>query len=229
MTQRTGGFVSVSAASGRGQVGVVEGVRAGAALPIRQRRPGWIALGMALILGFAAVGAWLYTAAGAKTPVVVVVRDVPEGRVIQRDDLSTVAVAGAVTAVAGPHLDSVVGQTAVVHLLPNMLLQRSMVTTGAGLSMAEAQVGVVVKSGQIPADGLVPGDVVEVVRLTSASSAQPVPPQVLVDRARVAASRADPAQAGGTLLTLVVSRERAVAVAAASGTGQVALVKVAAR
>jgi hypothetical protein len=188
-----------------------------------------VALGLTLVVGFAAVGAYLYTAAGAKTAVVVVVREVPEGRTVQRADLSTVAVAGGVTAIAGANLDSVVGQAAAVHLLPNMLLQRSMVAPGAGLSAEQAQVGVVVKSGQIPADGLIPGDVVQVVSLPSASASQPGPPQVLVERARVFASREDPAQAGGTLLTLVVPKSQAVSVAAASGAGQIALIKVSAQ
>lgn len=220
--------MSVSTTIGR-QAGAADGVRAGAPLPTWQRRPGWVALALTLILGCAAVGAYLYTAAGAKTAVVVVVRDVPEGRAIQRDDLSTVAVAGGVTAIAASHLDSVVGQAAAVHLLPNMLLQRSMVAAGSAMTSTDAQVGVVVKSGQIPADGLTPGDVVEVVALPSASVSQPGPPQVLVDKARVFASRVDPAQTGGTLVTLVVPRDRAVAVAAASGAGQIALIKVSAQ
>ena len=200
-----------------------------AALPTRQRRPGWVALGVALVVGFAAVGAYLYTAAGAKTPVVIVVREVPEGRQITRADLSTVAVAGGVTAIAGSGLDSVVGQTAAVHLLPNMLLQRSMVTAGSVLADTDAQVGVVVKPGQIPADGLRPGDVVQVVALPVATSAKPGPAEILVERARVFAAREDPSQVGGTLLTLVVLKAQAVPVAEASGAGQIALIKVAAQ
>ena len=46
-------------------------------LPTRERRPGYIALLVALIVGVAAIGAVLYSKAGAKTPVVVVV---PRGR-----------------------------------------------------------------------------------------------------------------------------------------------------
>jgi hypothetical protein len=182
-----------------------------------------------LIVGFAAAGAWLYTAAGSKTAVVVVVRDVPAGHVIARSDLSTVTVAGAVTAIAGDRVDSVVGQAAAVHLLPNMLLQRSMVAATTGLPPSQAQVGVAVKSGQIPADGLVPGDIVEVVALPAANAATPGAPQVLAERAEVFAVREDPAQAGGTLLTLVVPRAQAVPVAAASGAGQIALIRVGAQ
>lgn len=196
-------------------------------MPTRQRRPGWTALGVALVVGFAALGAYLYTVAGAKTPVVVVVREVPQGRTIERADVSTVAVAGGVTAIAGSQLESVVGRPAAVHLLPDMLLQRSMVSDGPVLAAGQAQVGVVAKSGQIPADGLVPGDVVQVVALPVATQAKPGPAQVLVEDARVFAAREDPAQIGGTLLTLVVPTARAVEVAAASSSGQIALVKLA--
>ena len=41
--------------------------RAGMPLPTRQRRPGWTALALTLIIGLGAVGAWLYSAAGSKT------------------------------------------------------------------------------------------------------------------------------------------------------------------
>jgi hypothetical protein len=212
-------------AIGRTRPGALPG-QAGAPLPTRQRRPGWTALAVMLIVGFAAAGAWLYTAAGAKTAVVVVVRDVPAGHRIARSDVSTVDVAGAVTAIAGGRLDSLVGQTAVVHLLPNMLLQRSMVTSAPGLPSTQAQVGVAVKSGQIPADGLAPGDVVEVAALPAANAIAPVTAQVLVERAEVFAVRDDPATPGGTLLTLVVPSGQAVPVAAASVAGQIALIRV---
>jgi flagella basal body P-ring formation protein FlgA len=99
-------------------------------LPTRQRRPGLVALAIALIVGLAALGMYLYQQAGAKTPVLVVAREVPAGHVVARADLTAVSVAGPVTAVAAGHIDSVVGQTAAVDLLPNMLVQRSMLTRG---------------------------------------------------------------------------------------------------
>ena len=201
--------------------------RVAAALPTRQRRPGWTALALTLVVAFGAVGAWLYSSAGAKTAVVVVVREVPAGHAIARADVSTVAVAGAVTAIAGDNLDSVVGQTAAVHLLPDTLLQRSMVTAEPGLTGAQAQVGVAVRSGQIPADGLTPGQVVTVVELPAVDAPTPGEATVLVERAEVFAVREDPAQAGGTLLTVVVPTGRAAAIAAASGAGRAALIRVA--
>src|SRR5664279_4202390 len=98
------------------------------ALPTRQRRTGYAALGVLLIAGLGAAFGYLYTTAGQKVPVVVVTSSVSVGEVIERADLSTVDVAGDLTAIAGANLESVVGERAAVALLPNTVLQRAMVT-----------------------------------------------------------------------------------------------------
>jgi hypothetical protein len=194
-------------------------------LPTRERRPGYIALAVALIVGFAAVGAYLYTQAGAKTPVVIVVQNVPVGHQIQRSDLSTVAVSGDITAIAGSNLDSVVGKTAAVTLLPHTLLQRAMVADTSQLPAGQVLVGVAAAPGQIPADGLPVGASVEVIGLpaknTPGSTAT-----VLVPAAQVAASASNDAVQGGTLLTLQVPGTAAPQVAAASNAGLIALVRI---
>ena len=195
------------------------------ALPTRQRHNGFIALAVTLIVGLAAIGAYLYSTAGSKTPVVMVIHRIPVGQVVERSDLTTVGVSGPVVAVAGSNLASVVGQRATVTLLPDTLLQRAMVTSGETLPAGQAQVGVAVRSGQIPADGLVAGDLVRVVQLPVKGSVD-VQASVLVDRAEVFSSRPDPAVSGGTLVTVVVPEAASTAVAAASGAAAVALVKV---
>lgn len=204
---------------------------AGNSLPTRQRRPGYVALAVALIFVCAAVGAWLYAQAGEKTQVVVVARDVPAGQVIARVDLSTVAVAGGVRAVAGENLDGVVGQTAAVPMLQGMLVQRSMVSSAGPLTDGTAAVGVALKGGQLPADGVAPGDTVAVLQVPTAAGGGARSggdgPQVLVEQARVFAAKQDPAQAGGTLLTVLVPTNAYLDVAAASAAGRVAVVEVA--
>lgn len=201
-----------------------------ARLPLRtrQRKPGYIALAVALVVGLAALGGYFYTVAGSKTPVVVVVNEIPAGHVVAREDLSTVDVAGGVTAVAASNIATVVGQTATVTLLPNTLLQRSMVTDGPLLGADEAQVGVEVVGGQLPADGLLPGDTVLVLQLPDKSQAgSQLQAQTLVEKATVFATAADPSDAAGTLVTLVAPAAAAPAIATASNFGLVALVKVA--
>ena len=131
--------------------------------------------------------------------------------------------------IAGGNLDSVVGERASVTLLPGTLLQRSMVTDTDPLPAGQVQVGVAVRASQLPADGVVPGDRVTVLRLGSAQPADATSePKVLVDGAAVDAVREDPTQAGTTLVTLLVTSAQGPAVAAASGAGSAALIKVAA-
>ena len=211
------------------------------ALPLarRQRRPGYIALLLVLVVGLAVVGGWLYTTAGQKLAVVVVVKDIPVGQVIERSDLSTVEVAGDVTAIAGQNLPTVLGQRAAVELLPGTLLQRAMVASGPVLAAGQAQVGIVLKGGQLPADGVSPGDLVQVLRLPGQAAANAAVPTggagvagggvavpVVLTAATVFAARSDPAQTGGWLVTVTVPAGTAAAVAGASGAGLAALVQV---
>ena len=199
-------------------------------LPTRQRRPGYVALGALLVLGLGGGFGYLYSTAGEKVPAVVVTQPVAVGEVIERGDLSTVEVAGDITAIAGENLQSVVGQRAAVALLPDTLLQRSMVTDADPIPAGQVQVGVAVKGGQLPADGLVPGDRVMVLALPAAQQSgkggDPVKPAVLVPAAVVFAAHPDPVQAGGTLLTLLVPAADGPAVAVAGSSGSAALVKV---
>jgi len=196
-------------------------------LATRQRKPGYIALAVVLIIGLAAAFGWFYQSSGAKAPVVVVIAPVAAGHPVLRQDLSTIDVSGGVVAVAGDHMDSVLGQIATVDLLPNTLLQRSMVTSADTLPSGDAQVGVALKGGQVPAEGLSPGDSVEIVALPDkGATGAGQSASVLVSSAKVFAAVTDPAQVGGLLVTVTVPAASAVPVAQASGTGLVALVKV---
>src|SRR5687768_13001964 len=106
---------------GRDRVG-----RVGGATPMRDRRTGWVALAVVLTVGFGVLAGYVFLRAGAKTPVVVVVRTVPAGHEITRADLSTVGVAGALTTIAAEDVGSVVGRRAAVTVLAGTPLQRSM-------------------------------------------------------------------------------------------------------
>lgn len=196
-------------------------------LATRQRKPGYIALAVILIIGLAVGFGWFYQSSGAKAPVVVVIAPVAAGHPVLRQDLSTIDVSGGVVAVTGDHMDSVLGEIATVDLLPNTLLQRSMVTSADTLPSGDAQVGVALKGGQVPAEGLSPGDSVEIVALPDkGATGAGQSAAVLVSSAKVFAAVTDPAQVGGLLVTVTVPAASAVPVAQASGTGLVALVKV---
>ena len=202
----------------------------GAALPTRTRRKGYAALAVALIIGFGALGFWFYTSAGSKTPVVMTTQDIPVGHVIQRDDLTTVEVAGGVTAVAAANLHTLIGRVAAIEILPNTLVQRAMVTSGSPIPAGQGLVGVAAAPGQIPSSGLVPGDKVEVLQLpqkdSPVSANSSAASSVLVGSATVFDVRPNTTSTGGTLLTLVVPKDAAYGVAQASNDGQIALVKL---
>ena len=51
--------------------------RAGSPLPTRERKPGYVALAVLLIVGLAALFGYLYQQAGSKSPVVVVAQGGP--------------------------------------------------------------------------------------------------------------------------------------------------------
>ena len=141
------------------------GLAAPSSLSTKVRPKGYAALAVALLVGFGALGFWFYTSAGQKVPVVVAVTGHPGWAHDRRADLSTIEVSGGVTAVAGDHLSSLLGQTAAVEIQPNTLVQRSMVTAGTQLPAGDGLVGVAAAPGQIPSSGLAPGDKVEVFQL----------------------------------------------------------------
>lgn len=204
------------------------GVGHGTALPTRHHPKGYVALAVALIVTCAALGFWFYSRAGEKVTVVVAARDIPVGQTISRADLSTVQVAGGVVAVGAAHLDSLVGQVATVEILPNTLVQRAMVAAAAPLSASEAVVGVAVSAGQFPSSGLRPGDHVQVIGLAQkgAVSGPGAESSVLARDVLVADVRANPALAGGMLVSLTVPATATVPIASASNQGLVALVRV---
>jgi hypothetical protein len=203
---------------------------AGAPLSTRHRPTGYVALAVALIVGLGALGYYLYTSAGHKVPVVMAVHDIPAGHAISRADLTTVEVAGDIPAIAGRSIDQVVGLRTTVEVLPNTLIQNSMLSHGPGLAAGQVQVGVAVVAGQLPSAGLQAGDKVTVIGLpsktdiaNSASSAA----VVLLASAVVFDSRSNPTNTGGQLLTLIVPAEAAANIAAFSSVGLVALIKIA--
>jgi SAF domain len=205
----------------------------GSPLSTRTRPKGYAALAVALIVGLGALGYYFYTTAGSKVAVVVAVQDIPVGHTITRDELSTVEVSGGVTAVAGGNLSSLVGQQAAVEILPNTLVQRSMVTTGSTVKAGQSLVGVAADPGQIPSSGLIPGDKVEVLQLSQkgtssapSSSGSAAAAAVLVPSATVYDVRPNTSTSGGTLLTLIVPSADSYGVAQASNNSLIALVKI---
>ena len=88
--------------------------------PRPRRRPGLLALGVALVAVGALAAAWLVSTSSARVAVLVAARDVPYGTVLTDADLSTVEVAGTggVAVIPAGERDRVVGRVAATPLVP---------------------------------------------------------------------------------------------------------------
>ncbi|MEU5044542.1 SAF domain-containing protein [Streptomyces griseorubiginosus] len=133
----------------------------------RRRRPGVIALSLALIAAGSAGVAVLLLQVGNRTDVVTVVRDVQVGQVLTEDDLgkASLALDPAVKAVRADNLKSVVGKRAAVELKPGSLLSPSQVTKDNLVKAGEQLVPIGLEPKQIPATALVPGQKVQLVHV----------------------------------------------------------------
>ncbi|MFE0520817.1 SAF domain-containing protein [Streptomyces sp. NPDC058954] len=133
----------------------------------RRRRPGIIALSLALIAAGGAGVAVLLLQVSHRTDVVTVTRDVQVGQVLTEDDLgkASVALDPAVKAVRAVDLRSVVGRRAAVELKPGSLLAPSQVTKDSLVKAGEQLVPIGLEPKQIPATALVPGQKVELVHV----------------------------------------------------------------
>ncbi|MEU3795948.1 SAF domain-containing protein [Streptomyces fructofermentans] len=133
----------------------------------RRRRPGVIALSLALIAAGGAGVAVLLFEVGDRTQVVTVVRDVQVGQVLTEQDLgkASMALDPAVKAVRADNLDQVVGKRAAVELRPGSLLAPSQVTKDSLVKPGEQLVPIGLEPKQIPATALVPGQKVQLVHV----------------------------------------------------------------
>lgn len=164
----------------------------------RRRRPGVIALSLALIGAGGAGAAVLLLQVGDRTEVVTVVRDVQVGQVLTEGDLGTASIAldPAVKTVRSDDLDLVVGQRAAVELRPGSLLAPSQVTKDSLVKTGEQLVPIGLEPKQIPATALVPGQKVQLVQVPAQSAADtgqtpPAAPRTIAGRV-VKASGAAP-------------------------------------
>ncbi|MFI1768960.1 SAF domain-containing protein [Streptomyces sp. NPDC020800] len=134
---------------------------------VRRRRPGVIALSVALIAAGGAGVAVLLLQAGHRTEVVTVVRDVQVGQVLTESDLgkASIALDPAVKAVRADDVESVVGKRAAVELKPGSVLTPSQVTKDSLVKAGEQLVPIGLKPEQVPATALVPGQKVELVHV----------------------------------------------------------------
>ncbi|GAB2711561.1 SAF domain-containing protein [Kitasatospora kifunensis] len=213
------------------------GRRQPAALPItdsaprRSRRPALVAIGVAL----AAVGglgsAYFVTAAGHRTDVIAVARDIPAGQVITSADLVRASMVAdpALHPVPVSRAHDILGQVAAMDLPAGSMVTDRSVRAGQPLTAGKDTVGVLAKEGQLPAEPVQPGQVVTVVQTPGQQDASGAAPGQPATISAVVVQVAAPDANGTRVVDLAVSPVDSPALASWAAMGRVAIVLKAAK
>lgn len=189
-----------------------------------RRRPGMLALGVALIATGALLSAWLVGRAGDRVPVLVVARDVPYGATLERADLavSDVFVEPTVSTVPAADIEAVVGTTALVPLVAGSLLAPEAVGASTGPPPGQVVVGLAVAATRMPTGRLAAGDRVQVVSTPPRDADVPdeQPRSIAVTVLRLGEPDLDEV----TVIDVVASPQDGPVLAAWSATGRIALI-----
>lgn len=195
-------------------------------LPRVPRRYGQWAAAVLFVLVTVLAAGWLWQQRSDREEVLAVGVAVPAGSVIERGDLRVQEVAGVDAAIAAADVDSIVGSSAAVSLVPGQILNPDMLTSVPVPGPGERVVGVELDATRTPG-GLKPGDVVTV--LAVPPSGDPGSPDELESPAVLAETvsllNVATVQGAGTRLTLVVPEAAANTVAAFGSAGRVAVVQ----
>lgn len=198
----------------------------GRQLPTTPRRYGQWAATSLFLVGCVLGAGWLWQHKGDQVEVLVIDSAVPVGHLVEREDLTSTAVSGVGGAIPATDVDTVVGSTAGVALVPGQVLTEGMLTTEQIPSSGQRIVGVELDATRTPA-GLLPGDMVSVLAVPpSGDASDPAEleaPKVLAAAAQVYLGST--IEGGGTRISLVVEEEDANRVAAFGAAGRIALVQ----
>jgi len=198
----------------------------------RERRPALAALAVILILLGAAGSALIAVNSGNREDYVAIgVEEIPPGHKIVEKDLASGDLAGATDAlVRWSDRSRIIGQYTKGWLYKDQYVSPDNVTIEAPIPSGGAQIGVVLDAGRAPSDGLIAGDIVQVVRVPTANQ-DSVGPATLVAAAEVTAASggvvADKTSTVNTLnVSILVPTGKATAVAAAAASKTLVLVKL---
>jgi hypothetical protein len=196
----------------------------------RRRRPGMIALAVALV-GAGILGSTaLYSATSRTAPVLVAEANVRAGALITASDVGTVSVSvgAGVQVIPASQMSQVVGQVAGTTLHPGMLLTASELATVRPPAAGQALVPLPVRPSALPASGLRPGDQVLIVATpgaqgqagsANAAPALGVPVNGVIEDVSMTAD-AD----GFAVVDVLVPSSRGADLAAQASTGQFAII-----
>jgi hypothetical protein len=194
----------------------------------RQRRRSMLWLGIALACLGALITAWLFSATGHRQPVLALAKNVPAGSVITSADLSVASVSGSgITTIPSRQENQVTGETAATALSAGSLLVPSDLTAATVPGRGQDLVPVPLKTQDLPASGLAPGDQVLVIatpgsggQAASSTSASQLGGNVPATVYQVSA----PDESGEVTVDLLVQSRYGPPVAEQASTGQLALI-----
>ncbi len=208
--------------------------------PRHRRRGGLLTVSLVLLTTCTALFVSAYLRASHQIAVLAVAKPVAQGAQLVPGDLSIIRISssGGLDPVAASAASRVVGDRAAVGLEPGSLLTMSDVSDTPEIGPEQAVVGVALKPGQLPADGLTPGDSVDVIftgvpgvdgsssdvdSATPVLSATVLASQVLVTAVEPPTVSSESDTVG---VSILVPRDVAGAIASAATAGEVALVAV---
>ncbi|GAA3087506.1 RcpC/CpaB family pilus assembly protein [Streptomyces rectiviolaceus] len=212
--------------------------------PPRERKPALAALAVLLILIGALGATVLVLRAGDRVEVVKVTAEIPAGESVSDDNVTSVMVADdtSINYVKWSQVDKLKALKATNTIPKGAVAVGEMFSSKSGLPAGKSAVGVSLKEGQYPADGLKAGDTVDVYQVGDSASSGSSDKETggsagsagtgdspIVSAARVSsiADTSDATVSTGALgVTLQVDSADAAAVTRAASAGEVALVQV---
>lgn len=196
--------------------------------PVRTRRSGiWLAAAIVLILLGAIGGAFVYTTASNTEQVFVAADAIARGDTIERDDLTTIALAAGQTTQAIPvaRANDVIGKIAAGDIAAGGMITESDLTTALPVPSGQALVGLELKSSQLPAQALVGGDEIVIVPVATQSATgvpTTVDPSTTV-QATVSQVRTSTSTTGTVIVDVYVEARSAANVTSLAAAGGVAI------
>lgn len=197
------------------------------------RRPklSWIALGLAVVLAGGLFGAITLARVADRTPVLALAESIERGETVTAEHLRVVEVAidEQLPLIPADERSALVGLTATSALPAGSLLTHEHLADGPRVEAGWSVVGLELRPGEYPTRSLAPGDAVEVVRTPDPATARSdgaAGVSVLTDVAEVFAVESLSETSPTLMVSLIVPREVAPAIAAAAAEGRVRLVLV---
>ncbi|MEU0093641.1 hypothetical protein [Kribbella sp. NPDC006257] len=212
----------------RAERGIGTTRRTGGRLPTntRRRRPAVAALAALLIVGGALIAGLLAIRMDERQAVIQLSQNVGVGEKISVDDLAETRVAGdGLKLIPAEQASRIIGTYAKVNLVRGQLLNEGQFVKDPPIAEGKAAVGIALVGGRVPAAGLQPGDLVELIRIGTGNQ----PPVVLgtgtiLDVPKVSASSALGDKSSTSLsATVLVDQEMVKTVTDASGNNRIAV------